>query len=108
MCAQLAAFGRVIECREVGKVKARSKEDCARAKRGARKEIMDTVYMNGNGHAEEAVDRGSETLNYDDEKTVLLDQTLNCGISKRAMRSPLKPAIRGPYTGPLCRLLATA
>lgn len=68
VCAQLAAFGRVSDCREAGKVKARSEGDRAQAKAGACKGIINTVYMNCNGHAEEAVERGLETLNHDDQE----------------------------------------
>lgn len=60
VCVQLAAFGRVSECREAGKVKARSKANRNQAKAGARKGIMNTVCMNGHSHADGAVERGSE------------------------------------------------
>ena len=68
VCAQLAAFGRVSDCREAGNVKARSKGNRAQAKAGARKEIINDISINGNGHAKEAVERGSQTLNYDDQE----------------------------------------
>lgn len=60
VCVQLAAFGRVRECREAGQVKARPKENCTQAKAGARKKVRNTVCMNGYSHADGAVEHGPE------------------------------------------------
>ncbi len=51
VCAQLAAFGRVSECREESKVKVRIKRESTQAKAGAHKRHGKLVYMYGNGHA---------------------------------------------------------
>ena len=51
VCAQLAAFGRVSECREESKVKVRIKRKSTQAKAHAHKRHGEFVYMYGNGHA---------------------------------------------------------
>lgn len=61
VCAQLAAFGRVSECREAGKEKARMKRERARGTGGLRKENRIAVCMNGNGHANGSVGLSSGT-----------------------------------------------
>ena len=76
VCVQLAAFGRVSECREAGKVKARLEVDRTRAKSGARKEIMHTVCMNGHGHADGAVERGPEKHEDQENRFCGLDSKL--------------------------------
>ncbi|KAL9070056.1 MAG: hypothetical protein Q9161_005112 [Pseudevernia consocians] len=68
VCAQLAAFGRVSGCREEGRVKARIKGKRAQAKAGACEENRKAVYMNGNGHANGAVEHGSETRDHEDRE----------------------------------------
>ena len=49
-------------------MKARIKGKRARAKAGARKESREAVYMNGNGHANGAVQRGSEIQEHEDHE----------------------------------------
>ena len=60
VCAQLAAFGKVNECREKGQVKARMKGKRIQREVGARYENESAVYMNGNGHAVGVARRGPE------------------------------------------------
>ena len=61
VCAQLAAFGRVSKCREAGEEKARMKKERPRGISGVRKVNRIAVCMNGNGHANESVERSSGT-----------------------------------------------
>lgn len=67
VCAQLAVFGMVIECREAGKLKARIKGERAQAKASTRRANGKAVYTNGNGHAKGAVELDSKTLKYEDQ-----------------------------------------
>lgn len=60
VCVQLAAFGRVSECREKSKKEARMGGKRIQAKAGARKENGKHVYISGNDHAIGAVGHGSE------------------------------------------------
>ena len=61
MCAQLAAFGSVSECRERGKARARIKKELAKVKVVTRTGDGRVVYMNGNGHTIGVVEVGSKT-----------------------------------------------
>ena len=61
VCAQLAAFGRVSECRERGKMRARMKRELAQAELVAHKRYERVIYMNGDGHALGVVEVGSKT-----------------------------------------------
>ena len=68
VCAQLAAFGRVSECREAGKVKARLMGKRAQEKAGACKETTNTVYMDGNSHG--PMEHGSEKMKHEEPEDV--------------------------------------
>lgn len=64
VCAQLAAFGKISECREEGKVDARMKKRRIKAEADARNEVGEAVHINGNGHTTRAVEHDSETPKY--------------------------------------------
>ena len=68
VCAQLAAFGRVSECREESKLKARMRRKRIQTKAGARKDNGKGFYMNGNGHAIRVVEHGSKTRKIEDQE----------------------------------------
>lgn len=93
VCAQLAAFEKVSERRAADKMNARIKREHAQAKCGARNETGIAVHANGNVHA------GSKAPKLEDQ---------NRAVSKRAMRTPLKPSIRRQYFDILQRISSTA
>ena len=93
VCAQLAAFERVSECRAADKLDARIKREHAQAKSGARNETEIAVYANGNAHA------GTKTPKHEDQ---------NRAVPKRAIRTPIKPSIRRQYFDILQKLSSTA
>lgn len=64
VCAQLAAFGKISECREQGKVDARMKKERIKAEADARNEVGKAVHINGNGHTTRTVEHDSETQKY--------------------------------------------
>ena len=68
VCAQLAAFGRVSECREESRAKARVKSEPIPARAGARKDDGKVICMNGNGHAIRVTEHGSEILFIEDQE----------------------------------------
>ena len=78
VCAQLAAFGKISECREEGKVDAGIKEERIKAEADARNEVGKAVHMNGNAHTTRAVEHDSETPKYRNQEAGLLalDPTL--------------------------------
>ena len=60
VCAQLAAFQKISECREESRLKARRKWKRIQAETGARKD-NGMGFMTGNGCAIRVVEHGSET-----------------------------------------------
>lgn len=60
VCAQLAAFQRVSECREESRLKAKTRRKHIHAENGARKD-NGMVFMTGNGRSMKIVEHGSET-----------------------------------------------
>ena len=64
VCAQLAAFGKISEGREEGKVDARMKKERIKAEADARNEVGKAVHINSNGHTTRAVEHDSETPKY--------------------------------------------
>ena len=93
VCAQLAAFQKVSECRAADKMNARIKREHAQAKCGARNETGIAIHANGNVHA------GSKAPKHEDQ---------NRAVSKRATRTPFKPWVRRQYFNILQRISSTA
>ena len=93
VCAQLAAFEKVSECRAADKMNARIKREHAQAKCGARNETGIAIHANGDVHV------GSKAPKHEDQ---------NSAVSKRAMRTPLKPSIRRQYFDILQKISSTA
>ena len=81
------------ECRAADKMNARIKREHARAKSGAGNETGIAIHANGNVHAD------SKAPKHEDQSR---------SVSKRAMRTTLKPSIRKQYFDILQRISSTA
>ena len=68
VCAQLAAFGKISDCREEGKVEVRMKEERIKAEADARNEGGKAFHMNGNGYATRAVEHDWEPPKKEDRE----------------------------------------
>ena len=81
------------ECRAADKMNVRIKREHAQAKSGAGNETGIAIHANLNVHA------GSKAPKHEGQ---------NRSVSKRAMRTPLKPSIRRQYFDILQRISSTA